>query len=82
MFTGPKMKAAFYLTMLQAKNRKKSYQNIFRSIWRILAAVSNYIGEMVAVKSAPQHLNGRKASLVTNPRILNLEIEGTMRRSE
>jgi hypothetical protein len=77
MFTGPKMKVAFYLDNVASQEQKEVLSKIFSGqSGRFFAAVYNYIGEMVAVKSAPITFGMEgKRRWIHIPEYLNLEIE-------
>lgn len=77
MFTGPKMKVVFYLDNVASQEQKEALSKIFSGqSGGFFAAVSNFIGEIVAVKSAPITfgMEGRRRWLHI-PEYLNLEIE-------
>ena len=77
MFTGPKMKVVFYLDNVASQEQKEALSKIFSGQSAgFFAAVSNFIGEIVAVKSAPITfgMEGRRRWLHI-PEYLNLEIE-------
>jgi len=77
MFTGPKMKVAFYLDKNASQEQTDALSKIFSgAAGGFFAAAAKLIGEMVGIKSAPITfgMEGKRRWLHI-PEYLNLEIE-------
>lgn len=77
MFTGPKMKVAFYLDSDASQEQAEALSKIFSGqSGGFFGALSNYIGEIVATKSAPITFGTEgKRRVLHIPDYLSLEIE-------
>jgi hypothetical protein len=77
MFTGPKMKVAFYLDKNANQEQSDSLSNIFSGqAGGFFAVAAKFIGEMVGIKSAPITFGAEgKRRWLHIPEYLNLEIE-------
>jgi hypothetical protein len=77
MFTGPKMKAAFYIDKNANQEQKDALSKIFSGqVGGFFAAAASLIGEVVGIKSAPITfgIDGKRRWL-NIPEYLSLEIE-------
>lgn len=78
MFTGPKMKAAFYLDQCAQQEQVDALSKIFSGqSGGFFAAAANFIGENIGIKSSQIEfgIQGKRRWL-TIPEYLELEIEG------
>ena len=78
MFSGPKMKAAFYLDQRAVQEQVDALLKIFSGqSGRSFATAANFIGENIGIESSQIEfgIEGRRRRL-TIPEYLELEIEG------
>ena len=77
MFTGPKMKAAFYLDEHTNQKQNEALSKIFSGqLGGFFAAAANLVGEMVGIKSAPITFGAEgKRRWLRAPEYMELEIE-------
>jgi hypothetical protein len=77
MFTGPKLKAAFYIDQKANQEQKDALSRIFSGqAGGFFAAAASLIGEVIGIKSAPITFGIEgKRRWVTIPEYLSLEIE-------
>jgi hypothetical protein len=84
MLIGPKWKAALYIDEKATKEQSNSLTKIFSGqAGGFFAALTNFIGEILGVKSAPIEfgINGRRRSLYIKD-LLELEIEAAIGRDK
>ena len=82
MFSGPKMKAAFYLDQRAVQEQVDALSKIFSGqSGRSFATAANFIGENIGIESSQIEfgIEGRRRRL-TIPEYLELEIEGVKGR--
>jgi hypothetical protein len=77
MFTGPKMKAAFYIDQNASQDQTEALSKIFSGqVGGFFAAAASLIGEVLGIKSAPITFGTEgKRRWLHIPEYLNLEIE-------
>jgi hypothetical protein len=77
MFTGPKMKAAFYIDQNASQDQREALSKIFSGqVGGFFAAAASLIGEVLGIKSAPITFGTEgKRRWLHIPEYLNLEIE-------
>jgi hypothetical protein len=77
MFTGPKMKAAFYIDQNASPEQKEALSKIFSGqVGGFFAAAASLIGEVLGIKSAPITFGTEgKRRWLHIPEYLTLEIE-------